>query len=155
MDPDHRKLELTEGSRIPWDGLLLAWGAVLPLAVSAIVAWAGDGDARDAAREAARLWGAALLLFFSGVRRGLSFRTEGGPRPVQVFVFGLLFVAGLAVLRMPVSHALGLLALAFAALSFEDTRAARRGEAPLYFTRLRPWQMAVAVVAAALCWAAK
>lgn len=127
---------------------------MLPFGSCAAWAWMGDADGLDLPGEAARLWGAALLLFFSGVRRGLSFRTEGGPKAAQLLVFALLFSAGLSVLLMPLSWALGLLTLTFAWLGVEDTRAARRGEAPLYFARLRPWQMAFAAVTAGLCWAA-
>lgn len=138
MEPDGRKLEIIEPARVPWKGLILGWGAMLPLGFCAGWAWMGDADGVDAAREAARLWGAALLLFFSGVRRGLSFGTKGGPKAAQLLVFALLFSAGLSVLLMPLSWALGLLTVAFAGLGVADTRASRRGRVPLYFARLRP-----------------
>lgn len=149
-----RYLELRETARVPWDGLILGWGAMLPFAILGAWAWAASADAAEAPRAAARVWGAALLLFFSGVRRGLSFRTEGGPTTGQVLASICLFLAGLMALLVPVSWALAIVALALAILGLLDTRAARRGEVPLYFSSLRPWQMSFAVIAAGLCWAA-
>ena len=91
------------------------------------------------------LWGGALLIFFAGVRRGLSFRTEGGPRWSQLAVFAWLFCAGLGALALPADWAQWLLLAGFLSLLVLDPLAARRGDVPLYFARLRPWQMAVPV----------
>ncbi|WP_102108277.1 DUF3429 family protein [Oceaniglobus roseus] len=150
METDERTLHLTETPRIPRDGLLLGWGAMVPFALLAGAGWWDAGWTATAA-AAARLWGAAILLFFSGVRRGLSFRTEGGPRPRQLVVFALLFCLGLGALLLPVLPALLLVAGAFAAMAAEDVEAARRGEVPLYFRRLRPPQMTFAVLSVLLC----
>ncbi len=149
-----RRIELHETDRVPWLGLILGWGAMLPFALCSAGAWLLDTQIADAARAAAHLWGGALLLFFSGVRRGLSFRTKGGPTMSQMLTFAGLFCIGLTVLLVPVSWGLGLITLTFAALAVADVHAAQHGEAPLYFTRLRPWQMTFATAAVALCWAA-
>jgi|SRR6056297_231563 len=151
MDRSKRIIRLTDTPHVPLDGLVLGWGAMVPFAVLAAIGWWEDAWA-DIAAMAAQLWGAGLLLFFAGVRRGLSFRTEGGPRFRQLAVFALLFCTGLLVLIVPVKVALPIVAGAFIVLAVEDVHAAPRGEVPLYFRRLRPAQMTFAIVSVLLCW---
>lgn len=146
-----RHIHLTETTRIPWDGFILGWGAMLPFAILAAGIWLIDWEAEPAA-AVTQLWGGALLLFFSGVRRRLSFRTKGGPTLRQLADFALLFCAGLVVLTSPVAVALGVLAGAFAALAWEDVLAASRAEVPLYFRHLRPAQMLFGLISVVLCW---
>jgi hypothetical protein len=150
---ERRTLTIEERDRIPWDGLILGYGAMLPFVAGAAAAWLWPEAAERAARWTA-LWGGAILIFLSGVRRGLSFRTPGGPRWPQLAMFAWLFWAGLAALLLPPGWALWVLLAGFASLMALDRRAALRGEAPLYFARLRPWQMAVPVLClGALLWA--
>jgi hypothetical protein len=59
-------------------------------------------------------------------------------------MFGL-FVTGLAAPFLPEMLAAGLVALAFVALMVLDPLAARRDEAPAFFARLRPVQLAIPV----------
>jgi hypothetical protein len=147
-----RRLQIEERARIPADGAALGYGSILPLLGAGVAALAGV----TAATEAGILWGAALLLFFSGVRRGLSFRTEGGPRLRQIAATLALFVLGLAALLAPAGWALAALGLGFAGLLADDPAAARRGEVPLYFARLRPPQLGLALASlAALALAAR
>ncbi|MBS1302413.1 DUF3429 domain-containing protein [Loktanella sp. SALINAS62] len=153
MKQIRRHIQLTETARIPWDGFILGWAAMLPFAVLAAGIWLFGLDPEPAA-ALAQLWGGALLLFFSGVRRGLSFRTKGGPTLRQLASFALLFCAGLLVLISPLGIALGILAGAFAALAWEDVSAASRAEVPLYFRNLRPTQMLFGIVTVFLCWLA-
>ena len=122
---------------------------MVPFPLLAAGAWVLPPDAAALSARAAVLWGAAIVLFLSGVRRGLSFRTEGGPRWTQLATFALLFGLGLAALVAPAPWPVALLVLAFGAAWILDPLAARAGEAPLYFGRLRPWQMAVPVLALA------
>lgn len=152
MKQQSRPIYLIETASVPRDGLLLGWAATVPFFVFAIALWLADASLAKTIAAVAQLWGGAIMLFFSGVRRGLSFRTEGGPHWQQLVVFGLLFFGGLAVLTVPPKTALFIVAVALAALAIEDTRAAHRGEVPLYFSRLRPPQMSVAAVMTLLCW---
>jgi hypothetical protein len=117
---------------------------MLPLAGAAALAWA-PGWAPIAA-DAGRLWAGAVAVFLSGVRRGLSFRTEGGPRASQLAMMLWLFCGGLGSVLLPLVWALWLLLALYASLAVLDPIAARRGEAPLYFARLRPAQMGFGVV---------
>lgn len=142
---ERRQILIGEKSRIPLDGLVLGWGAMLPFPLGAAAAIALDGGEQALAVRGVILWGGALLIFLSGVRRGLSFRTEGGPRWSQLATFSWLFWAGVAALVLPPGLAPWLLLAGFLSLLVLDPVAARRGEVPLYFARLRPWQMAVPV----------
>ena len=131
-----------EPGEVPRLSLLLGYGAMLPFPVAALAAWAGGGWAAGWAI----LWGGVLLCFLSGVRRGLSFRTVGGATAAQIAVSAWLFLAGLAALAVPwPAAAMLLLILGFGSLIWLDPGAAWRGEVPLYFARLRPWQMAIPV----------
>ncbi|REC58769.1 DUF3429 family protein [Rhodosalinus sediminis] len=141
-----RTVIVHETARPPRGGLWLAALAVVPLLLAVPALWLLPGDL---VREAARLWAAALTLFFSGVRRGLSFRTEGGATGAQMTAFAGLFAAGLAALLLPPVAALWLLAAALGALALVDPRAAERGEVPIWFAGLRAVQMPVAAVALA------
>ena len=90
-------------------------------------------------------WGAAILAFLAGVRRGLSFRTPGGERPAQIMTVIYLYLLAIGALLVPLPMALALLVMGFVSLGILDPGAARRQEAPLFFARLRPLQMAVPV----------
>jgi hypothetical protein len=144
MEP--RTLTLAERPEVPLDGLLLGWAAMVPFPLLTAALWLAPPDLAAVAGRTLVLWSAALLLFFSGVRRGLSFRTEGGPRLAQLVMFAWLFTAGLAVLVLPAPWPVPLALVAFVSLWVLDPVAARRGDAPLYFARLRPVQMAVPVL---------
>ena len=147
-----REIRVTEGPAIPWDGLIFGWVPMLPFPAAVLGVWLGGEALAALALRLAVLWGAALLLFLAGVRRGLSFRTPGGPRLSQLGMMLGLFLAGLLALLLPLAWALLLLWAGFLALLVLDPVAARREEAPLYFARLRPPQMAVPVVCLLILW---
>jgi hypothetical protein len=147
---DGRTITVVEESRIPLDGLLLGLGAVLPFPLALAVLWLAEPATGRVAVDAISAYGAAILVFLGGVRRGLSFRTPGGPRPGQIGMALWLFAAGLVALVLPVAAALGVLLAAYASVFILDPVAARRGEAPLYFARLRPGQLAIPVAALVL-----
>lgn len=87
------------------------------------------------------------MLFLSGVRRGLSFRSPAGPTWPQQITFFWLFGLGFAALCLqPRWAATGLVAIGFASLALFDWLAARKEEAPPYFARLRPPQMTIAAL---------
>lgn len=149
--PEHQPIErvITEARVTPWLSVVFGWGAMVPLALAALGAWTLEGAAAELAATLGLIWGAALVLFLAGVRRGLSFRTPGGPRPGEIAAMLWLFGLGFAALLTPAALSAALLALAFASLAVLDPRAARRGEAPPFFARLRPAQMAAPTLAAA------
>ncbi|GJD28899.1 hypothetical protein PMNALOAF_0131 [Methylobacterium adhaesivum] len=149
--PDSRTLRVTEPRAVPWLSVVFGYGPMLPFLMGAVAAWAWQGKfLGDAAETVTTLWGCAILLFLSGVRRGLSFRTEGGATLAQIATMIGLFSLGFAALVLTVLDetvaALALLILGFGALTILDPIAARRGEAPLFFARLRPAQIPLAIL---------
>ncbi|ESR26093.1 Permeases of the major facilitator superfamily [Lutibaculum baratangense AMV1] len=124
---------------------------MVPFVAGAAAAWWLAGTEAWFAARLTIIWGGALLIFFSGVRRGLSFRTPGGPRPAQIVMFAWLFCLGLAVLLIPSeATALSLLLAGFVSLWVLDPRAAARREVPPYFARLRRVQMLIPIACLAM-----
>lgn len=126
--------------------LVLGYGPAALLPLLGVLAWAGQ----EWALPLGRLWGAAILLFLAGVARGLSFFTEGGPHWPQVAAMGWRFGCGLLALVAWLPVAFALLIAGYLGVALFDPWAARHGEAPRYFARLRPPQMAVAIAGLAL-----
>ena len=148
-DERARTIIVEERPEIPLDGLVLGYGPMLPFPAAVAAALLASPTLADLALVFATLWGAAILMFLGGVRRGLSFRTPGGPRLTQIAMTLWLFLAGLGALLAPPVPALALLTAGYASLVALDPVAARREEAPLYFARLRPPQMAIAAASLA------
>ena len=147
-------------SRTPLLGLVLGYGAIVPLVAGAIVAWFATGLIEALAVNLSVLWGGAILVFLAGVRRGVSFRTPGGPTRSQILAMLWLFVVGFAAILsitvpvLPVAvgpHVLAfsLLLAGFLSLIVLDPAAAQTGEAPSFLARLRPVQMSIAAAAVA------
>ena len=146
-----RTLVTEEPRETPWLSVVLGYGPMLPFVAGAAAAWWQRGQWDELILLATILYGAAILLFLSGVRRGVSFRTEGGPTFMQIATMLGLFCLGLGALLTVVILgnrviALDLLIAGFVAIAILDPIAARRGEAPLFFARLRPLQIPIAVL---------
>lgn len=126
---------------------MFGYGAMAPFVIGTIMAVGLSTGWGALANRLTVLWAAAILVFLAGVRRGVSFATTGGPTLPQLAMMLWLFLLGLAVLLLPPRlPALVLLLLGYATLAVLDPLAARRGEAPLFFARLRPMQMAIPIV---------
>ncbi|MFZ1109081.1 MAG: DUF3429 domain-containing protein [Rhodomicrobium sp.] len=135
-------------------GLILGYGATFPfVAGAAAAAFFGDADLPKTAANFTVLWGAAILLFLSGVRRGLSFRTPHGPTVSQIATSLWYFAGGIGSLFLWAARgelgsarpALALLLIGYVSVIVLDVPAARRLEAPPYFARLRPLQMLIPI----------
>jgi len=144
--------QLTESAsrQTPLYSLLLANAAMAPIILGAIAvffvrpAWGAPITRLDCN------WSGALLCFFAGVNRGLSFRQPGGPAFTQLAAMLWLFLLGMVALLSPWPAAsLILLVAGYASMAVLGPAAAWRAEAPRYFARLRPWQMLLPV--ASLC----
>jgi len=148
--PSHRTVAAREPRDVPWLSVVFGYGPMLPFLLGAAAVWWLRDDLGDAILYLTLLWACAILLFLSGVRRGLSFRTEGGATFAQIAtmlgLFSLGFVALVATGLGQSVAALALLIVGYAAIALLDPIAARRGEAPLYFSRLRPFQMPLAIL---------
>ena len=133
---------------------------MVPFALGAVCSWVAAGPWRVAIMDATILWGCAILTFLAGVRRGVSFRTPGGVTFAQIGTMLWLFLIGLAALWVFVLGggqravgatlaSLALLLVGYVSLAILDPLAARSGEAPLFFARLRPIQMLTPVASLA------
>jgi hypothetical protein len=132
--------------RAPWVSLALAYAAMLPVVAGGGACWLAPAQAGLILRLTLA-WSGAVLCFLAGVRRGLSFRQPGGPTVGQLAATMWLFTLGAGSLLAPWALASAVLQLlGFAGMAVLDPIAARRGEAPRYFGRLRPLQMAVPVL---------
>lgn len=156
---DERTITVTERPEVPWLAVLFGYGPMLPFVAGAALAWWRRDALGETAAHLTLLWGCAVLLFLSGVRRGLSFRTAGGETAMQVATMLGLFGLGLAALLAesagrPALAAILLIA-GYGAIALLDPVAARRGEAPLFFVRLRPMQMPLALLGLAALLALK
>ena len=132
---------------VPLLGALFGYGAMIPLAASALAVWLSPAPWPAVAMRLGLVWAGAILAFLAGVRRGLSFRTEGGPTAAQLLGMLWLFALAFAALASPWPAAsCGLLLAGYASVAVLDSVAARHGEAPGFFARLRPPQMLIALV---------
>ncbi len=141
--------------RVPALSVLLGFAPMLPIVIAALGTWLAPRPWPLVATSLGVMWSAAILVFLAGVRRGLSFRTPGGERPIQIATMMWLFVLGIgAFVVSNAVTALILLILGYVTVAILDPIAARRQEAPAHFARLRPPQMGLAVVAlfAMLVW---
>lgn len=142
-------LRLTSGTeqvqaRTPVVSLLLAYAAMIPLVTAAGATLLAPRPWRAPASRLGSLWAGAVLCFLAGVRRGLSFRQPGGSTVSELGTMVSLFSLGAGSLLLPRGRPSVLALLGgFALLGVADTRAARRGEAPRYFGRLRRFQVMV------------
>lgn len=131
---------------IPRLSLILGYLPIVGLPALALAAWLAPDPWPAVLAALAQGWAGVLLIFLAGVRRGLSFFTEGGPRPAQIVAVLWLFALGVGALLATPPIAFSLLVVGYGSIAVLDPPAARRGEAPAFFARLRPPQMAVALV---------
>ena len=76
---------VSEPLQTPALGLILGYGSTIPfIAGAAGAALVKDGAIAQLCLDLVALWGAAILLFLAGVRRGLSFRTPNGVTAGQI-----------------------------------------------------------------------
>ena len=141
-------LRLTRGEedpkqRAPAISLFLAFVALVPVLAGTGVVLLSDEEETAAAIERPTIgWAAAVLCFLAGVRRGLSFRQPGGSKLRDLADMFGLFVLGVGGVILPGPRAAATsLVLGYGVLGLRDPQAARRGEAPRYFARLRPIQV--------------
>jgi hypothetical protein len=133
--------------RIPTTSLIFGYGPVLLLPIAAVMAWTLPTPVPTVVTWLAIGWASAILIFLAGVRRGLSFRGDGEAPLSTLAAMIWLFLLGLGGLVSPTPlMSLTLLAIGYVSVAILDPIAARRGEAPAHFARLRPPQMGIAVL---------
>lgn len=145
---------MNQRARIPIDSIVFGYGPMLPLVVAGIAAWVlGPGWGLIAVRLAI-VWGALILSFIGGVRRGFGFATPDASTLVEIVTaVGYFTIAGLALVVPFVSTSLAMLAAGYALAALLDWRAALAGNAPAHFANLRPPQLLLGCAGLATCWA--
>lgn len=160
MSLQDRTVTTTEPAKTPPESVFFAYIAMLPLVVGAVALWFVPTTQSFLLLNLVLLWAASIIIFLSGVRRGVSFRTPQGPHVSQLVMMLWLFVVGFAsvlatVWGFPVT-AIILEIVAYVSIAIIDPISARNGDAPLFFAKLRPVQMvlpiAALVVAGAFVW---
>lgn len=148
-DLRQRSFRITERPQIPWLSVVFGYLPMVPFVGGAIGAWLLPVWLRPEVISLTIIWAAAILAFLGGVRRGLSFRTEGGPALAQIITMFCVYVLAFLALASAsfglFTSAVAMLFVGFLALETLDPVAARNGQAPLFFARLRPAQLGVAV----------
>ncbi len=137
---------------IPPLSLIFGFGPMLPLVAAAAGIWLLPAPWPLYAVNWAIVWGALVLAFIAGVRRGYGFGAREASTAAEIAVMLVYFVlAGLALLSAPAT-ALALLLLGYALVGLLDHLGARHGNVPAHFYRLRPWQALIAVASLAVLW---
>ncbi len=132
---------------IPLTSLIFGFGPVLPFPLAAVLAWVLPGPWPMVVTWLAIWWGASILIFLAGVRRGRSFSGDAETPLPPLIAMMWLFVLGAAALVSPTPLlSLVLLAFGYASIAILDPISARRGDAPPHFARLRPPQMGIALI---------
>ncbi|MDP1875230.1 DUF3429 domain-containing protein [Phenylobacterium sp.] len=130
---------MTAEQKIPAPALLLGAAGVIPfLALALLIALGGAGVlAPEQAERVLRLYAALILSFMGGAQWGLATARASGPsaRALAVSVLPALFAW--AAFLIPSGPGLLALSAAFLALMLYDLWTVRRGEAPVWYGRLR------------------
>jgi hypothetical protein len=133
------------------EGLLLGSAALAPLVLAALAAWFAPDRWVASVVTIAIVWSGALLVFFAGVRRGLTFSEIDGAALDEIVSMLWIFICGVvALLLRSALLSIPIAILGFVSVGVLDAKAARRRKAPLYFSIFRPVQIIVAVTALAI-----
>lgn len=155
---DSRERRRGEPAGSPRIDRLFAYGAMLPLIAGALALWFAPEAQSFLALNLTLFWGASVLLFIAGVRRGASLSQPGGAAIAEIVAMLGLFLAGVASLVVTIWAfplvAAHLQIAGFASLAILDRVAAPNDDGPLPVERLRPAQICVpiAVLAAVAIW---
>ncbi|QWC56960.1 DUF3429 family protein [Erythrobacter sp. 3-20A1M] len=137
---------MSDRETTPLPSIIFGYGPMLPFVAGALGVWLGTPAWQALALWLTQVWGALILAFVAGVRRGFAFERERASTPVEIAtMIPYVVLAGLGVLLPPLWGVMAL-ALGFALATLIDTRAAKRGNAPAFFARLRPTQFPIAVL---------
>ena len=133
--------------RVPFNSLVLGYGPMLPLVAGGAGAWLLPLPLGLFAAQAVVLWAALILVFIAGVRRGFGFGNRHASTLVEIATMMAYFLLGLGALVVPgFPVELMLLLIGYALVAVLDTRAARTGDAPAHFARLRTPQMLIGML---------
>ena len=140
--------------RIPLDSLIFGYGPTLPLVAAAIGVWITAYPSAGFVTTLATIWGAVILVFVAGVRRGYGFGNRAASTVTEITAMIVYFVPGALALGLSAlgepGAALALLVIALGLVAILDRRAAATGDAPAHFASLRGPRMTIMAVALAV-----
>jgi len=142
---------------IPTSSLIFGYGPMIPFVLGAIGTWSNTAW-HSPAMGLTIIWGGLILSFVAGVRRGFGFgHAQATLMSELVAMMSYFSMAGATLILAWLGYlpqAISLLALGFGIVAIADYRAAKAGDAPAHFAKLRPPQMAIAVLSllAILAW---
>lgn len=136
--------------QVPLDSVIFGYGPMLPFLAAAVGVWLMPPPWPGVARDMVVFWGALILAFVAGVRRGFGFGAPAASTPAAIAAMLLYFMpAGVALplhwADQPIL-ALAVLIAGYALVAMFDAHAAKAGNAPGHFARIRPPQMMIAIV---------
>lgn len=115
--------------KVPLDSVIFGYGPMLPFLAAAIGVWSMPPPWPGFARDMVILWGALILAFVAGVRRGFGFGAPAASISAAIAAMLLYFVpAGVALLLHWADHlslALAVLIVGYALVAMFDAQAAR------------------------------
>ncbi|MEC3950173.1 DUF3429 domain-containing protein [Sphingobium sp. HWE2-09] len=135
--------------KVPLDSVIFGYGPMLPFLAAAVGVWLMPPPWPGVARDLVILWGALILAFVAGVRRGFGFGDPAASTSAAIATMLLYFLpAGIALVLhwadQPIL-ALAVLIAGYALVAMFDAHAAKAGDAPAHFARIRPSQMMIAI----------
>lgn len=136
-------------NNVPLDSVIFGYGPMLPFLVATVGVWLMPPPWPGLARDLVIFWGALILAFVAGVRRGFGFGAPAAATSAAIAAMLIYFVpAGLALLlhwaNRPI-QALAVLIAGYALVAILDANAAKAGNAPAHFARIRPPQIMIAI----------
>lgn len=144
---------MNQRARIPPDSIIFGYGPMLPLLAAGIGVWTLPAAWGALAIRLAIVWGALILSFIGGVRRGFGFARPDASTAIEIAAaVGYVTIALLALVVPFASTSLALLAAGYALAALLDRRAALAGNAPAHFARLRVPQLLLGCAGLAACW---
>jgi hypothetical protein len=139
--------------RIPSSSLIFGYGPTLPLVAAAIGVWITASPSTGFVTTLAIIWGAIILVFVAGVRRGYGFGDRKASTVSELAAMIVYFVpGGVALVLSAIGEAgaaLAVLVVGFVFVAILDRRAAAAGDAPAHFASLRGPQMTIMAFALA------
>jgi hypothetical protein len=129
------------------EGLFLGSAALAPLVLAALAAWFAPDRWVGWVVTTAIVWSGALLVFFAGVRRGLTFSEISGAAPDEII--SMIWIFGCGVLTLLTRSALisiPIAILGFVSVGVLDAKAARHRKSPYSAlckssSASRPWRL--------------
>jgi len=134
---------------VPTTSKVFGYGPMLPFFVGALGTWCSP-RLSPVAIGLTVIWGALIMAFLGGVRRGFGFGDPSASTKAEILTMIVyVTIGGMASIlgsRGFMLSSVLLLAVGYILVPIADARAAKSGDAPAHFATLRPRQISIAVI---------